>query len=211
MRAGKTMKDNISPEEKLLKLIKGQKKPVSSPFIANPSAAQDVKLPQIPAKTLKKHFSFLSIPRIISFAFVASILYLIISLISPLWETKRIEAELKEIPKAQPILSAARKPQETKPLDFYLSSVKTRAIFGGISESQGAGRPAKAADADLIKNINLVGIISGENPQAIIEDKKAQKTYYLSKGQFIGDLEVDDIQEGKIILNYNGQRYELHL
>ena len=75
----------------------------------------------------------------------------------------------------------------------------------------GTSQPAIAANVDLLKDITLVGIITGANPQAVIEDKKSLKNYYVTKGQFIGQMQVEDIQEGKIIINYKGQKYELYL
>ena len=67
------------------------------------------------------------------------------------------------------------------------------------------------SNTDLVKQLNLVGIIAGENPQAVIEDKNTQKTYYLNKGQFLGEIQLEDILEGKIIINHKGQRFELYL
>jgi type II secretory pathway component PulC len=64
---------------------------------------------------------------------------------------------------------------------------------------------------ELMKEINLLGVISGANPQAVIEDKKSGKTYYVTEGQMIGDFQVEEIGYGKIILNYNGQKFELNI
>jgi hypothetical protein len=209
------MKDNISPEEKLLRLIKGQKKqPKEPPGVAIGSGGEPKPQKTSPSgPAAKKPFFTLSPQKIIAFLFIAAIGYLIASFLYPLWEKKRIEAELKEPPAKSPGKETVKLPKdEAKSIDFYLGGIKRRAIFNNPLQSESAATgPVKAADADLIKDINLVGIISGENPQVILEDKKAQKTHYLSKGQFIGNLQVDDIQEGKIILNCNGQKYELHL
>lgn len=206
------MKDNISPEEKLLRLIKGQKKP--APVTASPKQTQAAQPKAVLAANrhtrVKKYFAYLSPQRVVLFIFIASFLFLAGSFLYPLWEAKRLEAELKDQQSRNFAQANIHPKEKSKPLEFYLDGAKNRKIFNSLAESENAS-PAKTADANLIKDINLVGIISGENPQVIIEDKKAQKTYYLSKGQFIGDLEVSDIQDGKIILNYNGQRYELHL
>lgn len=98
-----------------------------------------------------------------------------------------------------------------KPIDFYRQEIAGRSIFNSGRESAAEQGPVSGVDPNVTKDINLVGIISEEPVQAIIEDAKTKKTYYVTKGQFIGELEVMDIQEGKIILNYNGQRYELYL
>ncbi len=192
------MRDNISPEENLLRLIrKGKKESIT------PQAASPIPQPQ-------KYLSFFSIRRIILIAFAVSCIYLAFSLFYPLVGLKKVklpkisEAGIPE-PKTLP-------QEEAKPYEFYQKAMEERRLFSSAPQAQvGAAQPVGAANADLIKDINLVGIISGENPQAIIEDKKSQKTYYVTKGQFIGELQVEDIQEGKIIVNYRGQRLELYL
>jgi hypothetical protein len=208
------MKDNISPEEKLLKLIRGQQKPTSSvsekinPPLDKSSKVTLEILPQVNYE--KKYFSFFPLQKIALYFFIAALIYLAVSFLYPLWEEKNIPTQLKiQPPLAAGEFKAAAK-KEPKPLESYLAPIRGRQIFSAV-RGEAPGTAAKAADASLIKDINLVGIISGDNPQAIIEDKKSQKNYYLSKGQFIGDLKVEDIEEGKIILNYNGQKYELHL
>ncbi|MCM8789708.1 MAG: hypothetical protein NC916_01615, partial [Candidatus Omnitrophica bacterium] len=66
-------------------------------------------------------------------------------------------------------------------------------------------------DLEATKDLKLLGIIFGDNPQAIIEDAKNQKTYYLNREQSIGDFIVEDIRDGKVILDYQGQKFELYL
>ena len=100
--------------------------------------------------------------------------------------------------------------EEAKPFEFYLDGVSGRQIFAGVGSAT-AALPQAAAGVNVADDISLVGIISGENPQAVVEDKKNQKTYYLSRGQLIGDLRVDDIKEGKIIVDRKGEKFELYL
>ena len=59
---------------------------------------------------------------------------------------------------------------------------------------------------DISERIGLVGIITGDKPQAIIEDKKAQKTYYMSKGQSFDGYVVEEIYDDKVIINYEGRK-----
>lgn len=209
------MKDNISPEEKLLRLIRGQKKQDTAidkkPVSIN--VAPEIKLrDKIPVRTLfKKHLSFLYIHKayeIILVIFVISCLYLLTSFIYSWVGLRKVKlptvvAEKINQEKIEPKI-------EVRTYEFYLEGIKNHQIFsrGPIAET---GKPISGMNADLLKDITLVGIISGENPVGIIEDKKTQKTYYVTKGQFINEFQVEDIQEGKIILNYNEQRYELYL
>lgn len=207
------MKDNISPEEKLLRLIKGQKKQ-NLPITAKPAAASEnmetvkpnPKISLLPL--LQRYSSFLETRKIILGVFIAACLYLTISLVYPWFGLRKIK-----LPKTSEAKFSEARPEpkeEVKPLEFYQQGIANRSIFGSAGSQAGA-MPASAASVDLMKDINLVGVISGANPQAVIEDKKTQKTYYVTKGQFIGEMQVEDIQEGKIIINYRGQRYELYL
>ena len=63
----------------------------------------------------------------------------------------------------------------------------------------------------MSEQVGLVGIVAGDNPQAIIEDKKAQKTYYLNKGQSFNGYVVEEILENKVVLDYEGKKISLFL
>ncbi|MEK6714711.1 MAG: hypothetical protein AABY43_01530 [Candidatus Omnitrophota bacterium] len=193
------MKDNILPEEKLLRLIRKEKKadrePERKASLAKMSSKAGVKFSVKPKE-------------IILTAFIASSLYLIVSLIYPLLSIKKnILPEVKQEAVVEPKPETIEGP---KPYDFYLSGIKEREIFSS-SQIEVVTKPQSGINTDLLKDISLVGIIAGDTPQAIIEDKKTQKTYYLNKGQFIEEMQVEDIQEGKIILNYRGEKFELYL
>ncbi len=211
------MKDNLSPEEKLLNLIKGHITPVSAPALKQ-DASKDKKAPS-PAKLDLKYSTRSFVNRYSTFPYAkrlilaltgVSFIYLAAALAYPLFGLKEIKLPqvLLDNPKsAQSVLELEKK---TKPYESYLKDIGQRQIFSTSLAQEETG-PALPADADLIKSINLVGIISGDNPQAVIEDKKANKTSYLSIGQFIGGLQIENIKEGCVILNYKGQKYELYL
>ena len=187
------MKDSSSPEDKLLKLIRNPKKP----------AGTNIK-PQ--AKINKAGPSF-SLRRIFFWLFIPSGIYLIANLVYPWVGLKniRLPQPSQTLPQESPGAKSAG-----KPLEEYLESARGRQIFSQAAALEDNSF-INAANTDLMKDISLVGIISGENPQAVIEDKKTQKTYYVTKGKFIGEMQVEDIQEGKIIINYGGQKYELYM
>jgi len=204
------MRDDIAPEEKLLRLIKGQKKPEVGLTKESGAVITDLKPTAKPfiKSSFQKYAYFLNARRIILIAFVAAFSYLAISLIYP-WVTPR-EIKLPQIPPKKIIEPKVEHGQEPRPYEFYLEGIRSRQIFSSAS-TQETERPASGVNVDLMKDISLVGILSGENPQAVIEDIKTHKTYYATKGQFIGEFQVEDIQEGKIILNYKGQRFELYM
>lgn len=212
------MTDNIAPEEKLLKLIRGQKKKGSASEI-KPVIPVGQPHPPLPSQKINKHqavhipleqyLSFFYFRKAIKICFALSCIFLVYSFIYPLFGLKKIQ-----LPKVVPQRAIAEKdelPQKEKPYEFYLEKAKDRMLFGNIAGAGETSASSVAAEAGSIKDINLLGIISGDNPQAVVEDKKSQKTYYVSKGQSVGDFQVEDIQEGRIILNNRGQRYELQI
>lgn len=207
------MKDSSSPEDKLLRLIR---KPKRAPEIAplktdrfNSKAVSGRDVKSAPGKQLRKNKLgiYLNLQGILTGLFIACVIYLILSLIYPWVGLKNIR--LPKLAKNSAGKTHISK-DAAKSLEQYLESVKGRQIFIGGVATQGAS-PVSVGNIDALKDISLVGIISGENPQAVIEDKKTQKTYYVSKGQFIGEMQVEDIQSGKIIVNYSGQKYELYM
>jgi type II secretory pathway component PulC len=204
------MRDNISPEEKLLRLIRGQKKQSTAIDKTSQDAAQGLKAgkSRVLNFSFQKYLVFLNINKIIFTIFVISCIYLIFSFAYPIFMPKNII--LPEITQEKITEEETGIAQRIKPYEFYAQSLKNRQIFSSAS-GQDSEKPKGALNADLTKDFSLIGIISGENPQAVIEDKKTEKSYYVTKGQFIGEFKVEEIQEGKIILNYNGQKFELYL
>jgi len=210
------MKDNVSPEEKLLRLIRGQKKsriPASSDSTLDASAPVKMEGGVVDKKVafeFKKYLPQLNINILILIGFVAASLYLLSAFIYPLFYAKRdVLSRDRSIDKITELKETVKQ-EEIKPYDYYTQGIKSKQIFGAGSE-QLSPDSGITVGANLISDINLLGVISGASPQAIIEDKKSQKTYYVNKGQVIGEFQVEDIRDGKVILNYGGQKFELSI
>ncbi len=208
------MKPDFSPEERLLKLIRHPKKQNIAIEKKSPSIALDLNPVFRPSiyTSMQKYLSFVYLQKIILLIFIAVGSYFIVSFIYPWIGYKKIILPPITQEKIMGSEIESNK-QEVKPYEFYLEGLKNRQIFGSstLPETQAGASPAINTSPDLTKDMNLVGIVSGNNPQAIIEDKKAGKTYYETKGQSIGEFQVEDIQEGKVILDYHNQRCELYL
>lgn len=191
------MSADIVPEEKLLKLIRGQKKqPTSAPMGAGFSLPLSFAIRP----------AWLSINKIILLLFILSIGYLLFNLAYQAFGLNNIE--LLRIKNSKFIDSSVEPKLEIKPYEFYADKVKNWQVFGMTSGMETSG-VRNTAPSDLVKDINLVGII--DDNQVVIEDKKAGKTYYLAPGQFIGEIQVEKILDRKVILNYKGERFELYL
>jgi type II secretory pathway component PulC len=224
------MKDSPSPEEKLLKLIRGEKKQKVTSVAISQEAVVDKKIisqvpqvkPQVKSKvpTLAQvkftphqfgaGFTPQGINKLMIVIIVASIIFLIAAFMYPIFGLSKVK--LPAVTKEEGSLATQEAEADVKPLESYLEGLKSKQIFSAASTQEASTTPTSASNTmDLIKDISLVGIITSDPPQAVIEDKKTQKTYYLSNGQSIGDLKVEDIKEGKVILNYLGTNYELYM
>lgn len=212
------MRDNISPEEKLLRLIRGpkQKQAEVLPSAKKPDA-QSVQAPELKASA--KEYAYHSaqpasrrfnMHKLALASFIISCLYLGLSFFYPWFGTGKMSQS--EIAKEEDAALKAADMPEVRPYEYYSEPLKDRQIFSSPA-SQGQERQTvlPVVGADSIKDINLIGIISGENPQAIIEDKKTQKTYYVKKGESMGAFQVEEIQEGKVTLSYMSEKFDLYL
>lgn len=207
------MRDNVSPEEKLLRLIRGQRPrqdKISSEqkIVFNVSDLEKTK-PANGALGWEKFFYKGEYQKLIHWGFIFCTLYLFSAIFYNLWGLRKFK--LPAVPKDTDLRFT--KVDSTKsfiPLETYLNSIRQRSIFAS-EQIEVYGRSQVAVASDVLKDLSLVGIISGDSPQAIIEDKKANKTYYVTKGQYIGEFMVEDILEGKVIINRNQERFELFL
>jgi len=215
------MNDSLSPEEKLLRLIKGEKKQEAAPEPAPQGIIAEEKivaeaggsktLSESPAASVSKaRPKPLDIHKLLIVFAGVSIIFSATAFIYPMLNLSKVKLPVV-IKEEQPITTAEVKPK-VRPWESYLAGLKSKQIFAAANAIDTSSSPVSVGNAlDLIKDINLVGIISSEPPQAVIEDKKTQKTYYLSKGQSIGELKVENIQEGKVVLDYLGTKYELYM
>ena len=99
-----------------------------------------------------------------------------------------------------------------KPSSFYLDKIKQRNIFR-MGAKAGEDKAASAENAskiiELSQDLKLVGISWSDSPDAMIENTKAQRTFFVKKGQMIGELQVKEITRDKVIITYGGEEAEL--
>ncbi len=91
----------------------------------------------------------------------------------------------------------------------YLKEIRSKDLFK--SPPVKAQTKVAAADMDVARKFSLVGIIAGAKPQAVIEDKETQKTYYVYPGQSFSGVTVEEVGAGKVVLSYKGKQIELVL
>ena len=224
------MHKDISPEEKLLSIIKGKQNNAPSAAGLKPEAV-DVRVKKSDfgdkidgylLAVLKNNFfkNNLFDPEslktfnkymVIVLALITLYLFFDIILMSP---SRRASSVISKIFVSGSVAPRAGKemPIETKNYSHYSNKITGKSVFNANSYGQAESREEALSTGDAGGgNLGLVGIVPGDNPQAIIEEKKSQKTYYLIKGQAINDIVVEDINENKVILNYKGKRTTLFL
>ena len=216
------VKKEISPEERLLDLIKNKNKKVVAPKempVVTVMSKADERLDGMLKSELFKSKLFepstlASVNKYLVAVLAVLILYFVIDLIFAR-PYKNVQSLISKAsaPQVQDQNKAVAVPKNitvVKDYSSYSKSVPGKTVFG---QSQGSAAAPEdvGASGDISEQIGLVGIVAGDNPQAIIEDKKAQKTYYLNKGQSFNGYVVEDISENKVSLDYEGKKISLFL
>ena len=106
-----------------------------------------------------------------------------------------------------------------KPLQeasYYLEKVSSRDIFREGKKNEPAAEAATPASvavaetAEAVQGLALVGISWSSNPDAIIEDKSVQRTYFVKRGQEVGEgVKVEAIFKDHVVVTYQDREYEL--
>lgn len=201
------MKQVILPEERLLNLIRGSRHKRPSRGEGMPASAVKPRPRTRKRFNVRDHLTLRSLRSAAWVTLIFSFVYLFAAL-SGLRAPRSAPRQVRSTPK-----EGANAPLGTgigvKPAEFYLQGVEGRDIF--TAPAALADGSAHVAAREVLKDIHVVGIITGDDSQAVIEDRKLEKTYYVTKGQVVNGLRIEDIQAGKIIVNCQGQRFELYL
>lgn len=186
----------ITPEEKLLRLIKQDKKDGSKPKIG-----------------LLIHRGRFPLLKLIYFGLIPilAIVFLIF-----LWDFLVLQNRIAKIETSVP------KEQLTEPIEAQLTRelpslpeieelVQKKSIFAPDTESPSSVNKEISKEGPSGSNLKLLGVITGIKPQAIIEDSNLKRTHFLYKGDTFGEYKVIQIKEGKVILEHRGEEIELNM
>ena len=222
--------ESLTPEKQLLRLIENPKqasvrvenakregkKWFSFPalkgrfdFWKNSSAKQRFSL----GKFTKSSYGVEQINFILKVLFVVVVIYTAYSI----WEMAR------GIKKASHLILAPDKASaETvaptfslQNISYYMEKIKGRNVFSPAQLVKKAGEEKTAvvtpnAEENPIKDLTLVGIAWSDDPEAMIEDKKSGRTFFVKRGQTLANsFRIVAIFKDKAILNYEDKEYEL--
>jgi len=203
-----------SPEEKLLKLIreKGAKPSPAGSSAASPSAgtaASVVLVRDVSTRSQPWPWPSLAIGGL-SVVLMVEIVSLVIQVMRPAPTVRiptvgtvfpREPVSVTAAPPEMPsLVTSVTRPLFTPPADLTASTVST--------PKSGPSASAKL----LATRLTLMGIVSGNPSQAIIEDAQTKKTFFVSKGQAVSDGAVlDQVLDNRVILDLDGEKIELTL
>jgi len=232
------MADNISPEEKLFKVIREGKKdgskPASGPhgikgFFAGFSFDKLGKniftaRPRPPRAAISGAPGTFSIslsdikPKTVNTA-LAVILAALTALViyTAIKERPRIAAIAEKATAAPAEAVETEAIEAFKPVKFYLDEVEKRNIFQPISaqktEEEKVDPKKVAMDTlgALAADLQLQGISWGQSSKAMIKSEKEDKMYFLGEGQAIGStgIKVKAIHKDEIVISYEDAEMEL--
>lgn len=101
-----------------------------------------------------------------------------------------------------------------KAASYYLDKVRERDIFTmGLkkiaAEKPGANTGPSAKSLEVAASLKLVGISWSNDPDAMIEDTKGLKTFFVKRGEMVGDAKVQAIFKDKVVLSLDNEEFEL--
>lgn len=215
-----------SPEEKLLRLIRGERKPKDKIVPEKPAArGEDKTVTAVPVRTTAPRFPklgrsanysrFINVSLIVSLVTIAVVI--IIDVIS--FNSSRPAYVTGAAPKAgagtvERVQNTPQpRPQARGPAAFSEGPelLGSRELFRVSPAAAAASARIPQAPFEKMKDLSLKGIIAGDKPQAILEDEKNKKSYFLYKGDSVNNIKVEDIQSDRVILIINGEALELTL
>lgn len=203
---------DISPEEKLLKLIRENKE----------QDREEIKILK-KKKTKIRHnidfrklFSFFKCIHIKAFFCHGTrpiLMCVIMLLFYFIWHQFQVDTTVnftinKVKAEKEKIFEEAIK---LKPYSYYETELGNKSLFSPIiiEKSTPVSKGSTENISEMCKTYRLKGIIMGERPEAFIEDTKFQRTSTVTIGDTIGNLTVMDIKEGRVVLGYEQESYEL--
>jgi len=219
-------KKEVTPEEKLLNLIRrSNKKPSKEKSSAQehiPAGKESSKSVSASishkASILKernfvfagiKSLNFVLINRVVLLAVFASLLVLTFDLFFHSPDISKIKSSSK----VRPMTASLKDDKEIKPYAYYEKEIAKRNLFSSAPFDSQVKRviPAGPTFKELIKSLELLGIVSGDEPQVIIEDKKLRKTYFLFTGDYLGEIKVEEVYSDRVLLEFKGEKISLFL
>ena len=130
---------------------------------------------------------------------------LVISLFS-LSKTPRLElnTSVAKIETGFPEVSGLKKAAA-----YYLDKVRERDIFTMGLKKVVVDTTPTSKSLELAGTLKLVGISWSNDPDAMIEDTKGLKTFFVKRGEMVGEAKVQAIFKDKVVFSLGNEEFEL--
>ena len=207
-------KDNITPEERLLKIIESPGIQKAKVYLGAKVKAIDIKsiVKQLKGFKFDKNFIKKIDLRLANKIVACLCGFMTLFLV---FDFFKVNSNLRS--RFEKTLQASKSTiTEEKKVAFpgvnieeILTQAKRRNVFTFLAAPSKAEVSLSPDIAAIIANLKLVGIIWSSNPQAMIENTREQRTFLLSQGEQIGQMKVKRILQDKIIIEVEGQEQEL--
>lgn len=203
------MRENISPEEKLLDIIKkGANNTKNTPpeQAEQEAPAEPAPKASLPKKIdIKSAKTFSILNKFLILAGMCTAAYMIISYIYP-YTPKSGILERVEPEKGGELLAGT--PKAPPPASYYTDILSRRQMFKlyEVPKPKPSGPPKpKVTIQQLLAGYTFIGVIFGDVPQAIVEEKRTGQSFYLTAGQFLGEIKIEKIERGRITVSYEDE------
>ncbi|MFH0877168.1 MAG: hypothetical protein V1863_02975 [Candidatus Omnitrophota bacterium] len=115
--------------------------------------------------------------------------------------------DVLDVPAEAPYAAASQQDDEKT-----FSVKRTRSLFK--SPQRNVVKIVSAAgddQAQVIKNLSLVGIIEDNGRKAVLEDRRSAKTHFVRESDVLAGLVIKEISQGAVVLEAAGEAYRLDL
>jgi len=103
-------------------------------------------------------------------------------------------------------------PFDPQPFEVYAKRARERDLFLMAKHEIKTNIPVSlGARPVLQKRIKLIGILLDGDSKAIVEDVQEKQVHFLSMGESVGTVLLEDIRRDKVIFVYNNERVEMSL
>ncbi len=199
----------VSPEEKLLKLIRGKGAPAAGEAPQAPPPARGPTGPTGP-KTLLPSWWLTAVNTTLGALLGAEVIVWMVIATKP---EPFVEIPVPSPQSSQETPATSGGSSSAEPLPSLVSAA-ARPLFQLVtapSTPQESSKPSEEAKT-LAARLTLLGIVAGDPAQAIIEDAQTKKTFFVTVGQpVVEGLIVRDIRENRVVLDLSGETIELSL
>ena len=206
--------DKISPEEKLLTLIRGKKKKSEEKSDTELPKEKKIKKPRIVVFPRINSKHLLGLTRFGAKPLLIVIIILLVCFVG--YESRsgikikdRVNLLLQKEGKEKK--ETEEEPVALKPYSYYTQEIKGKSLFAPLVIEKPVIAVVKKIEKieDICKNYLLKGVIIRERPEAFIEDSKSRRNFTVNIGDTIGKVQVKDIKKNGVTLGYEDQIYDL--